>query len=478
MSVTNGQYANETSFNDAFMSRNSDTDTSGKVSLLSVVPANGNTIDSVQKYINLLGTNDGTAGEDDTTALTYSSTFYIADGDSRKVAIGKIDTKLQDLQDQNDVQDATLVDHEARLFEIESDSFTFVGEKTFQDNVIIQGNLTVEGTTTTINSTVTEIVDPYITLNNGGDDASSEGSGIEIERTTTNAALQFDSSLASKFKIGLIGSLYEVIVSGVAQSIAGLKDFLGGIKTDSIDESTLNAGVTVETVLIKDGLVDGRDVSVDGTTQDSHIANTSNPHSVTKTQVGLGNVTDDAQLKRAAGDIDSFTEKVTLAADDWVLIEDSADSFNKKKAKKSAFTAASAANVRDHVFKINGYFSGYTMPAATQDNLYRFDGAMKITNATLNRAVAGSSGTTEVDIKVKAPGGAWTSIFTTKPAIAAAAGDDASVRVGEVVANTTAPVLTSSPLNVADGTLMRMDLTGAELGSPDTLSCMITFEPQ
>ena len=28
----------------------------------------------------------------------------------------------------------------------------------------------------------------------------------------------------------------------------------------------------------------------------AHIANTSNPHSVTKTQVGLGNVTDDAQL--------------------------------------------------------------------------------------------------------------------------------------------------------------------------------------
>lgn len=30
----------------------------------------------------------------------------------------------------------------------------------------------------------------------------------------------------------------------------------------------------------------------------SHINNTSNPHSVTKTQVGLGNVTDDAQVKR------------------------------------------------------------------------------------------------------------------------------------------------------------------------------------
>lgn len=31
----------------------------------------------------------------------------------------------------------------------------------------------------------------------------------------------------------------------------------------------------------------------------NHTGNTSNPHGVTKTQVGLGNVTDDAQVKRS-----------------------------------------------------------------------------------------------------------------------------------------------------------------------------------
>lgn len=34
---------------------------------------------------------------------------------------------------------------------------------------------------------------------------------------------------------------------------------------------------------------------------DSHIANTSNPHSVSKTQVGLGNVTDEAQVVKSIG---------------------------------------------------------------------------------------------------------------------------------------------------------------------------------
>jgi len=58
-----------------------------------------------------------------------------------------------------------------------------------------------------------------------------------------------------------------------------------------------------------------------------------NPHVVTKSDVGLLNVTNDAQLKRAAADINSFAEKVAPVNADVVLIEDSADGFNKKKAQ-------------------------------------------------------------------------------------------------------------------------------------------------
>jgi hypothetical protein len=64
---------------------------------------------------------------------------------------------------------------------------------------------------------------------------------------------------------------------------------------------------------------------------DSHIASTSNPHSTTADQVGLGNVTNDAQLKRAAGDINTFTDKATPVDADITLIEDSAASYTKKK---------------------------------------------------------------------------------------------------------------------------------------------------
>ncbi len=65
-------------------------------------------------------------------------------------------------------------------------------------------------------------------------------------------------------------------------------------------------------------------------TLNGHIADTANPHTVTKTQVSLGNVTDDAQLKRAAGDYSTFAPKVTAVNADVLVIEDSADGGIKK----------------------------------------------------------------------------------------------------------------------------------------------------
>lgn len=69
---------------------------------------------------------------------------------------------------------------------------------------------------------------------------------------------------------------------------------------------------------------------------DSHISSTLNPHAVTKTQVSLGNVTNDSQLKRAAADFNSFTLKATPVGADIVLIEDSAAAFAKKKVTVSS----------------------------------------------------------------------------------------------------------------------------------------------
>ena len=57
--------------------------------------------------------------------------------------------------------------------------------------------------------------------------------------------------------------------------------------------------------------------------------------SISASQAGLGNVTNDSQLKRADGDLNTFTEKTTPIATDIIIIEDSAASYAKKKVQIS-----------------------------------------------------------------------------------------------------------------------------------------------
>jgi hypothetical protein len=61
--------------------------------------------------------------------------------------------------------------------------------------VVIPGNLTVSGTTTTVNSTNVNIGDAIITLNSDETGAPSQNAGFEVERgTSTNVSLVWDES--------------------------------------------------------------------------------------------------------------------------------------------------------------------------------------------------------------------------------------------------------------------------------------------
>jgi hypothetical protein len=88
-------------------------------------------------------------------------------------------------------------------------------------NTIITGNLTVNGTTTTLNTATLDVEDTNITVNVNGNDASAEGAGLTIERTSTDGSLVFDSALTSKFKVGLLGSEAEIVTTTGAQAISG-----------------------------------------------------------------------------------------------------------------------------------------------------------------------------------------------------------------------------------------------------------------
>ena len=92
---------------------------------------------------------------------------------------------------------------------------------------------------------------------------------------------------------------------------------------------------------------------------DSHLVNTNNPHNTTAAQVGLGNVTNDAQLKRAAGDFNSFTEKTIPADADITLIEDGASGYTKKKLSWSNIKVTLKTYFDTLYAKLVGLTAGY-----------------------------------------------------------------------------------------------------------------------
>lgn len=126
--------------------------------------------------------------------------------------------------------------------------------------------------------------------------------------------------------------------------------------------SGVNNAITVETGDMltttydtdTNDLVDAAEQLDDGTHTasaadvETHLAAvTGNPHSVTQTDVGLENVTNDAQLTRSANDFMSFSEKTSLAAADKLLLEDSENSGNKKYVQFSNLPSGTALTVTD-----------------------------------------------------------------------------------------------------------------------------------
>lgn len=131
-------------------------------------------------------------------------------------------------------------------------NITGVVDFTTTGNMIVGGDLTVNGTTTTINTTNLDVEDANITINNGGNDASAEGSGLTVERTGTDGSLVYEDALASKWKLGSVGAEVEVVTVSATQTLSN---------------KTLSApAVTGD--LTTDGLIDGRDVATDGTKLD------------------------------------------------------------------------------------------------------------------------------------------------------------------------------------------------------------------
>lgn len=98
-------------------------------------------------------------------------------------------------------------------------------------NMIVAGDLTVNGTTTTVNSATLDVTDANITVNNNGNDASSEGAGLTVERTGTDGSFIYADACVTKFKIGALGSEIEIADISSSQTITN--------KTIDADNNTI-----------------------------------------------------------------------------------------------------------------------------------------------------------------------------------------------------------------------------------------------
>jgi hypothetical protein len=130
-------------------------------------------------------------------------------------------------------------------------------------------------------------------------------------------------------------------------------------------------------------------------------------------------------------------------------------------------------------FFLNGPYSILAPPLVGMDGLAVFEFDATIIDVWMFNLVAGSAGTTELDLKIStASGGSFTSIFSTTPKITSAAGNNAwvgnpsvwtsgvAVQDGTYTVPTgcTRPVLTGGgqTLNVNKHTAIRLDILQAQ----------------
>jgi len=133
------------------------------------------------------------------------------------------------------------------------------------EDTIVQGFVREAATVTyvsdssfTVSGNVTAIYTPgrIVRFSNGALGIVSSSSYSDSDsNTTVNIVSGTVPSTLSYVDIAIQpkGGTNKIVDVGTAQTITGVKTFSSGIKTDTIDEKTTNAGVTIDGLLIKDG---------------------------------------------------------------------------------------------------------------------------------------------------------------------------------------------------------------------------------
>lgn len=145
-----------------------------------------------------------------------------------------------------------------------------------------------------------------------------------------------------------------------------------------------------------------------------------------------------------------------LINDELVIMDDNITEMN---------TGLAYEFVVDGYFAAGGAKTGFMEFEITQNST--------LLSASLKQITAGASGNFEVDVKYKRGGGSYTSVFTTKPKIPAAAGNNANSDTGS---GATAAVIDSTNDELQAGDFLRLDLTIIPGGTPEGFRLKLPYE--
>ena len=190
-----------------------------------------------------------------TADLLAAGSVTVADIPDAEITDAKLHTTLDFstktfTMHNNHITQAMVTQHQAQLA-IGADQIDS-GSPTFGGDVVVTGNLTVNGTTTTLNTETLTVDDNIIVLNNNEAGTPSQNAGIEVERgTSANVSLRWNET-TDKWQFTNDGITYTDLGAGYAnadvdahlnQSTANTGEYLKWDGAD-YDWATVPAGYT------------------------------------------------------------------------------------------------------------------------------------------------------------------------------------------------------------------------------------------
>jgi hypothetical protein len=175
----------------------------------------------------------------DGSGISNIQSSNVSDFASNVTRIGTLETDLDDNSSRISTVSTDLSDNSSRISSVESGTHTFTGTKTFQDDVILESNLRVQGDLLVANTVNMTVSDPILEL--GSNNLNTGDIGLVMTRhgaSNSNVAVFFDES-EDVLKLGYTlngagDSTLEFDSNALAVSIQGT------LEVDTANVNTMN----------------------------------------------------------------------------------------------------------------------------------------------------------------------------------------------------------------------------------------------